>query len=349
VGGGELDVAFAGNAVIVMAAGGQLRVMASRPDRQIALLKNNSVFREGPFLLFTAPSQPGTYFMAFRQSGGTEAEQEFFLCVYVPYPARGVKADKGLDIQVNAVNIGNYRAVEHSGNAKVRSNPESYQPPRWWLRITPETAGLEIYPSLRLGELVAPSEDSGLPHTDMVPVNYPMWRVIFRLRQALEEKGIPGSALRLISVFRTPAYNRGVGSNAFGRHIYGDAFDFYIDLEGDGKASDLNHNGRLDRQDAYLIVSLIENLQADHIIPMGGIGVYHSPAGDHGLTLHLDLRGHRATWGYYYSPGGRRSEFAWKTRRFHDIEVAEEREAAQRAAREGRKYRSPSRELLPEN
>ena len=153
--------------------------------------------------------------------------------------------------------------------------------------------------------------------------------------------------MKLISFFRAPGYNRMVGSNAFGRHIYGDAFDFYIDLEGDEKSSDLNGDGKVDRRDAYRIVALIEKLQAEGRLPIGGIGVYHTIGGDHGLTMHLDTRGHRATWGYLYSAGGRRSEFSWASRSLPELDRADEAAAAARAARDGKPYRPPNREQLP--
>jgi hypothetical protein len=132
------------------------------------------------------------------------------------------------------------------------------------------------------------------------------------------------------------------------RSIYGDAFDFYIGLADDNiKAADLNRDGKLDRRDAWPLVRLIEDLQADGKIPMGGVGVYNTSGGDHEVTLHVDLRGHRATWGYFYGASGKQSEFAWASRRFADLDRRDEKTAAERAARENRKYAPPSREQLP--
>ena len=166
------------------------------------------------------------------------------------------------------------------------------------------------------------------------------------MRQELEQRGIPAGAMKLISMFRSPPYNRSVGSNAYGRHIYGDAFDFYIDIEGDGKASDLNHDRKRDRRDAYPIVALLEDLQDDGKIPMGGIGIYSTVGGDHEVTMHLDMRGHRATWGYLTDARGRRSEFAWQSVRFAELDRHEEDLAAERARKEGRPYSRPRREPL---
>lgn len=343
-----LDVTFDNNACVVVLPGEKLDVYANHPSQTttVTLVKNGNPYREDLSINFTAPTNPGSYYMVFTLAAGAE-RRDVELYVFVPYKATGRRAEKGIDLYVDGTNMGNYRDVKHSGNVKVREHPESYQPPVWWIRITPDNEMFELIPGVKVGDLVAFTEDTGLRHTDIVPVCYPMWEGVEALRAAISAKGIPGSALKLISVFRSPLYNRQVGSNAFGRHIYGDAFDFYIDLEGDTKASDLNGDRKVDRKDAYRIVSIIENLQADRKIPMGGIGVYQTVGGDHGLTMHLDMRGHRATWGFYYSAGGRKSEFSWATRRFPELQRADEDAAAERARKAGNTYRPPNREPLP--
>lgn len=342
------DISFSQNPLVVVLPGDTLTVTTDQAagDCGVTLLKDGKPYRRDRTLAFTAPTTPGTYYMSFSLSAGG-ASRDYEMCVFVPYKATGKRAGKGIDVFVDGANVGNYRDVVHSGNAKVKDNPDSYKPPVWWIRITPDNESFEVVPGLPVGNLVAPTEDTGLRHSDLVPVNYAMWTAIETLRSALEAKGIPGSAMKLISVFRTPEYNRMIGSNAFGRHIFGDAFDFYIDLEGDTKASDLNGDGKVDRRDAYRVVAIIENLQAAGKLPMGGVGVYYTIGGDHGLTMHLDTRGHRATWGYLYSAGGKKSEFCWASRCFPDLDRADEAAAAARAAKDGKTYRPPNREPLP--
>jgi hypothetical protein len=344
----EQEIAFAANPLLVMLPGDNLLLACDadgNPGR-ITVLKDGQPIREDAAINFTAPDKPGSYYIPLLLSaGGHKREAE--ICVLIPFKASARKTDRGFDVRVDGVEMGQYRHPHRSGNAKVRNNPDSYQPPPWWLRITPMNRAFEVVPGLTAGDLVVPSEDTGLPHTDLVPVCYPMWRATDTLRHALAAKGIPGNALKIISVFRAPSYNRGVGSNAFGRHIYGDAFDFYIDIEGTGKASDMNRDGRLDRFDAYAVVALIEDLQDDGKIPMGGIGVYNTVAGDHEVTMHLDMRGHRATWCTRTAASGRRSEHAWASVRFAELDRHEENLAAERAAREGRSYARPRREPLP--
>lgn len=342
-----LALTFQDNPLIV-ALPGQTIILSSScqgATGQVTIFKDDQPIRTSQSISLAAPEKPGSYFIPLAlEAGGMRRDSE--ICIFVPHKATARRAPKGLDVIVDGENIGFYRDPALSGNQKVRDNPASYQPPVWWLRITDTNAHFSLVPGLKADDLVVASEDTGTKHTDTVPVCYPMWLTVHSLRAALETRGIPGSALKLISVYRAPAYNRGIGSNAYGRHIFGDAFDFYIDLEGDEKASDLNQDRRRDRRDAYPVVAVIEDLMADGKIPMGGIGIYNTVGGDHEVTMHYDARGHRATWGFHFGASGKKSNFAWASRRFADLDRHEENLAAERASREGRSYVRPNREPL---
>ncbi|MCL2001705.1 MAG: D-Ala-D-Ala carboxypeptidase family metallohydrolase [Planctomycetes bacterium] len=343
------EIVFSGNPLIVIPPGETFSVRAEAPDVvcRLAVIIDGQSYREDESLNFTAPQNSGAYYLLLAINAA-DRQRNVELCVLVPAKAVARRTGSGLDVSLEDRFIGHYPHPNRSRNAKVRANPDSYQPPTWWMQITEANASFEVMPGIMAQELVATSEDTGDRHTDIVPVMYPMWKAIVAVRNALEERmAVPGSALKLISVFRAPAYNRSIGSGAFSRHVYGDAFDFYLDLDNQGKAADLNRDGRLDRQDAYPLVALIESLQAEGKIPMGGIGVYHTVGGDHEVTLHLDLRGHRATWGFLTSPSGRRSHFSWLSKNFADIDRRDEEEAARRTAAEGGKYSPPRREPLP--
>ena len=346
--GRQAAFAFYENPLIIATAGQNITLSAAAHgvQGQVTVFKGAQPIRTGASVALTAPDAPGAYYIPLAvEAAGMRRETE--ICVFVPHKAVGRVVANGWDLTVDGESVGNYRNPAKSGNAKVRGNPDSYMPPPWWLRVTPMNAQFAVVPGLTAGELVVASEDTGEQHTDLVPVCYPMWTAILTVRQEMERRGIPAGVMKLISMFRAPAYNRGVGSNAYGRHVYGDSFDFYIDLENDGKASDLNRDGKRDRRDAYPIVAMIEDLQDDGKIPMGGIGVYNSVAGDHEVTMHLDMRGHRATWGFLTSASGKKSEFSWASRRFAELDRHEENLAAERAAKEGRKYARPNREPLP--
>lgn len=345
-----LDLTFADNPMLVVPPGENLQLTCELAGKagSIVVFKDDAPVQESAIINFAVPERPGSYYirLGLMSSDPAEPPAGREICVVVPFKASGSRNADGIDLRADDQQIGRYRHTSRSGNRKVKANPDSYQAPVWWFRITPTNAGFSLVPGMAAGELVAPSEDTGKPHTDLVPVCYPMWQTVHTLRLALEAKGIPASAMKLISVYRAPPYNRAIGSNSFGRHIYGDAFDFYIDLEGDTKASDLNRDGKRDRRDAYVVVAIIEDLMADGKIPMGGIGVYNTIGGDHEVTMHVDNRGHRATWGFLYSASGKKSNFAWASRRFAELDKYEEDEAAKIAREEGKSYTRPRREPL---
>jgi hypothetical protein len=343
-----LDLVFPDSPLVVVPPGESLQLTCELDGMQgdIVVFKNDQPVQRSAAVTFAAPERPGSYYIRLALAVGDAAPASREICVVVPFKAGARRNADGFDLYADDQEIGRYRHVSRSGNRKVRANPDSYQPPAWWFRITPGNAGFSVVPGLTAGELVTPSEDTGRPHTDLVPVCYSMWRTIYALRSALEAAGIPATAMKVISAFRGPRYNRSIGSSSFGRHIYGDAFDFYIDLEGDAKASDLNRDGKRDRRDAYAVVAILEDLMADGVIPMGGIGVYNTIGGDHEVTMHVDNRGHRATWGYLYSASGRKSNFSWASRRFAELDRREEDEAAAIALKEGKPYARPRREPL---
>lgn len=343
-----LEIPFTRNALLFVSAGEPITLSADSGGTpcMISVLKDGTPYRTEQTLTLSAPQASGAYYISLLLDtpDGPVARE---LCVCVPWRGQGRKEPKGIHLRAADKDVGHYRDTVHSGNAKVRANPQSYAPPVWWFCRTERNAEFEIAPGLTAQDLVVPSEDTGLRHTDIVPVYYPLWLAFCAVRdEAVRRLGISPDAVRIISAFRAPPYNRAIGSSVFGRHIYGDAIDLYID-SGDGmKAADLNHDGRLDRRDAYPVVALIEDLMADGVIPVGGVGVYNTAGGDHEVTMHMDCRGHRATWGYRYGAGGRKSEFSWQSVRFADTDRADEQAAAARAAAEGRPYRPPHRESL---
>ncbi|MDR1520111.1 MAG: hypothetical protein LBU23_08245 [Planctomycetota bacterium] len=347
--GESLELVFSANPLILVQAGAEFEisaVSADFPETDLIVMRDGLPLRRERTLFFTAPEQPGAYYLGLA-AAAPGGNREKTLCVVIAHRAEEKRTGEGSELFVDGERIGRYRHPSRSGNLKVKKHPESYRPPVWWLKLTPGNSTFEVVPGLAAGDLVSPPEDGGPRHTDLAPVCYPMWLAIRSLREALPALGLPAESLRIISMFRSPAHNRGIGSNSFSRHLYGDAFDFYIGLDGSGKAADLNHDGRLDHRDAYPLIGLMEDLQAEGKIPLGGLGVYNTVGGDHEVTLHLDLRGHRATWGYIYGASGKRSEFAWASRRFADLDRRDEQEAAGQAARENRKYLPPRREPLP--
>ena len=334
------------DAALLAAAPGAIVDIILPPD-SVAVLENG---RELPgSFRAAAPANPGPGFLSFTLIS-EDAEIPIRLSLYAVHTARTQASGRpaGTILSVENEELGLYRRPEDSPTEKVKGNVASYVPPRLFLRITPETEDLAVWPGVRLRDLVVPTENTGERHTSLVPVNYPMWRAIGTIRRALEEQGIPADAMKLLSVFRTPPYNRAVGSGVYGRHVYGDAFDFYVDTTGDGMMDNLTGSGKAgDRADALWLVGLVEELQGAGRLPPGGVGAYTFSGGARRASVHVDLRGHRATWGFHTDAAGKRSEFVWRSRVFESEDMREEAERREKARAEGKPFYAASRDALP--
>ena len=115
----------------------------------------------------------------------------------------------------------------------------------------------------------------------------------------LKASGTPVERVTVMSGFRTPQYNTGVGDTrgraTFSRHMYGDASDVFVDNDGDGNMDDLNGDGRVNIRDAEVIRAAIDRVERAHPKLVGGAGVYPATSG-HGPFIHVDTRGYRARW-----------------------------------------------------
>jgi hypothetical protein len=78
--------------------------------------------------------------------------------------------------------------------------------------------------------------------------------------------------------------------------MYGDAIDFYIDNDRDGRMDDLNGDGRVDLADLRIVVQAAERVERRFPELVGGIGVYPPRRGAHSGFIHIDARGTRARW-----------------------------------------------------
>lgn len=173
----------------------------------------------------------------------------------------------------------------------------AYAPPAGLVRVTPENMNTPVSEHFVLGDFLTKGQRDVWPkYVAMSP------RLLDKLEltiQQLEANGHPVEHVGVISGFRTPTYNEGggnpAGRGALSRHMYGDAMDWYVDNDRNGRMDDLNGDGRIDIRDAQVIAQAAEQVEKKYPSLIGGIGIYR-PTGAHSGFVHLDTRGYRARW-----------------------------------------------------
>jgi uncharacterized protein YcbK (DUF882 family) len=173
----------------------------------------------------------------------------------------------------------------------------AYRPPRGMVKVTPENQDLAVSRHFRLRHFLTKGQDNVWPKYVLISP-----RLLDKLELMIDElnrTGTPVQRIGVISGFRTPSYNAGGGNTsgrgALSRHMYGDAMDWFVDNDGDGRMDDLNGDGRVDRDDGRVMIEAGERVEARHPDLIGGLGLY-SPTGAHAGFIHADTRGYRARW-----------------------------------------------------
>lgn len=181
--------------------------------------------------------------------------------------------------------IGTYR------EEPLRGNPV-YLPPRGFVEVGSGDADVLLSPHLSLGQFRC--KQPGEPR--YVHVTTALLTKLEAVLEAANAAGYDAPTLHVMSGFRTPAYNRAIGNTtSYSRHLWGDAADVWVDADGDGEMDDWNRDGRVDREDARILLRLAESVEGrDGVLP-GGLGLYRRNA-VHGPFVHVDARGYAARW-----------------------------------------------------
>ena len=227
-----------------------------------------------------APAAPGSTPVVLRRAedGATVTLHAF---VMVPYGS--MKNGK-----VNGYYVGAYPAPR-------AKRTEAYARPRGFVEVTAETAKLPVSPHFTLGQFVCKAGE-GFPK--YVVVQPRLLRRLENLLQTANAEGITANSFTLMSAYRTPTYNKGIGNvTTFTRHQYGDAADIFVDEDGDGRMDDINRDGRHDKNDAMVLHQIAERTErtVDRGTLIGGLSAY-SPTHEHGAFVHVDTRGFAARW-----------------------------------------------------
>lgn len=170
--------------------------------------------------------------------------------------------------------------------------------PMGFVSLTPELLSLPVSTHLTLGDFASLRDQRQVwPRALVLDL-----RLVDKLElilNVLRDSGIVNPRLKVLSGFRTPTVtmrNARTAQAPDSRHQYGDAADFIVDANGDGRMDDLTRDGRVDVNDARYLVRIILAVEAAHPDVVGGIGVYRA-TGAAGPFVHVDTRGERVRWG----------------------------------------------------
>jgi hypothetical protein len=228
-----------------------------------------------------APSEPGLYPLVFTRQGDGDA---ITLNMFVLVPHSEV--EQGV---LNEFHIGEYPRKPYKGLA-------IYGKPKGFIEVTMDTADAALSPHFRLNQFLCKQV-----------CKFPKYlvlreRLLLKLEYLLEEvnrRGYSADTFHVMSGYRTPHYNKGIGNVSYSRHMWGGAADIFIDQHPeDGMMDDLNGDGKITIHDAAILYNIVEELQGEPSYRsfIGGMGAYES-TNAHGPFVHVDIRGFRARWG----------------------------------------------------
>lgn len=193
--------------------------------------------------------------------------------------------------------LGNWPGETGPVSAPKKAPADRYRPPSGYIEVTQQNADTRISDHFKLRDFLTHDQVNVWPKYLVIEM-----RNVDKLELILTDlaaHGVNVNGVHVMSGFRTPQYNRGGGNTGgragLSRHMYGDAADIFIDNDGNGTMDDLNHDGRVDINDARVILQAEDRVEAAHPELVGGGGVYPAESG-HGPFIHIDSRGYRARW-----------------------------------------------------
>ncbi|CAN5761481.1 hypothetical protein BH11GEM2_BH11GEM2_38540 [soil metagenome] len=193
--------------------------------------------------------------------------------------------------------LGNWPGETGPVSAPKKAPPTRYQPPSGFIEVTQQNADTPLSDHFKLRDFLTHDQPNVWPKYLVIEM-----RNVDKLELILSDlaaRGINVSGIHVMSGFRTPQYNKGGGNTGgragLSRHMYGDAADIFIDSDGNGAMDDLNHDGKVNIDDARVILQAQDRVEAAHPELVGGGGVYPAESG-HGPFIHIDSRGYRARW-----------------------------------------------------
>ena len=175
---------------------------------------------------------------------------------------------------------------------RIGAYPPKTQP-AGFVEVTTENIRTRLSPHFELRQFLC-KQAGGFPK--YVVVSEALILKLERVIDALDAAGHDVDTLTIMSGYRTPYYNEGLGNVRDSQHTAGTAADVFVDEKPDGRMDDLDRDGAVTREDAIWLFSLVDRMdrRPGALFP-GGLGDYGSTAA-HGPFVHVDVRGRLARW-----------------------------------------------------
>lgn len=232
-----------------------------------------------------ASERPGIIKAVLAASGALQRVTDFSLITL--RPASDVRRGR----------LGLYFIGNWPRTAVTRGGRVAYRAPNGFIQVTQANEDTRLSEHFRIRDFLTHDQADVWPK--YVVISMKLVDKLELVLADLDAHGINPEGVRVMSGFRTPQYNAGGGDPrgraGLSRHMYGDAADIYLDNSGSGQMSDLNHDGRVNVEDARVILASVNRVEREHPSLLGGCGVY-AGNGAHGPFVHIDTRGYPARW-----------------------------------------------------
>lgn len=234
------------------------------------------------------PDQDGVMIIAPAQSGHYTARiahpdngDETLLNLWVSVPRTAMEGE-----YLNGYRIGTY--------PPARRNRPNYEPPAGFFEVTADNVDVRLSPHFTMRQFLC-KQASDYPK--YVVLQESLLVLLEGLLVDARAAGYDIDTFGVISGYRTPFYNRQIGNVPYSRHVYGDAMDFFIDEDGDGRMDDIDRDGARDSGDVRRLYGIVDRfmVRPRNRQLLGGIGRYNKTS-RHGGFVHADTRGYNARW-----------------------------------------------------
>lgn len=195
---------------------------------------------------------------------------------------KDAKSQKGY---VNHYKIGSY--------PKPMRGLKSYKAPQYFLTIKNAKDKLPLSQHFNAKSFLCKQQSK---YPKYLVLQSPLINLLELMLEELDRRGKKVKNFVIMSGYRTPAYNRAIGSSKYSRHMYGDAADIYVDDNHDGIFDDLDGDGKTTNKDTRYLADLADTIQKKYKLP-GGVGIYKRTS-RHPRFVHVDTRGYIARWGH---------------------------------------------------